>query len=68
MNIKDIQKEEVKDVVLTFRTTKQVRDWIKNNNISVGLLVEKAIEELKSSGEDIKMIEAKKKIKGGKRK
>jgi len=67
MKLKDVQKEEVKDVVVTARVTKKDFKWMKDNNISSSLIFEKAIEELKNSRSK-KIIKAKKIAKQRRRK
>ena len=49
MKLKEVQKEDVKDVVVTARITKNDSKWLKENNVSPSLLFEKALEELRKN-------------------
>jgi hypothetical protein len=48
MELSNIQKsEEIKDVVLTVRTTKENKEWMDKNKVSPSLLFDEAIKEIK---------------------
>ena len=46
MKIKDIQRPDKKDSILTIRTTKDKMKWMKKMNVSPTKLFTKALEEL----------------------
>ena len=50
MELSKIQKPiETKDVVLTVRTTPEIKEWIDRKNISPSLLFEEAVKELRQN-------------------
>lgn len=63
MKLKEVQNQEVKDVVVTVRTTKKNSEWMKKNNISPSLLFDKAIEELQKNNKNLKKGKVKKRRK-----
>lgn len=67
MKLEEIQKEEIKNVVVTARVTKKNSEWLKKNKVSVGLLIEKAIEELRIAGKNLKKANSTKVKRGKKR-
>lgn len=46
MKIKEVQKTENKSKILTVRTTPNIYKWIRENNLSVTKVFNKAIEDL----------------------
>jgi len=46
MKLEEVQRNDLKDIVITIRTTKENSEWMKRNSISPSLLFNKAIEEL----------------------
>jgi len=53
MRLEDVQAKEIKDIIISIRTTKHQSDWMKRNNVSPSLLFNKALEELQMKiGED----------------
>lgn len=46
MNLKEIQRPELKDVQMTIRTTSTKKQWMKDNNVSPQRVFELALEEL----------------------
>ena len=47
VELSKIQKrEEIKDIVLTVRTTKENKEWMDKNNISPSLLFDEAVKEI----------------------
>jgi len=63
MKLEDVQKEDEKNVIISARIKKSYNDWIKNNNVNIVLLIEKAIDEIidsqKSKEKEVKPIEKK---------
>ena len=52
MELKDIQKndkEHLKNVVISVRTTKANSEWMKENKVSPTILFNKALEEIMES-------------------
>jgi len=47
MRLKDIQRTDTKDIVLTVRVNNEDAKWIKSNNISPSLLFSEALKEIK---------------------
>jgi len=46
MEINDVTRNENKSVVMTVRTTKQISEFMKKNNISPSKVFDKAIREI----------------------
>ncbi len=46
MEIKDLQKPELREVVISVRTYPTYSAWLKKKGISPGVLFNKAVEEL----------------------
>ena len=51
MEIKDIQKKELREKVITIRTYPSYSSWMKENSVSPSILFNKALEELMKQGE-----------------
>lgn len=49
MKLKDVQKTRKKDVrrIVSIKVTEEDYKWIKDNNVNLGLLVQKVIDELR---------------------
>jgi len=47
MRLKDVQRTETKDVVLTVRVNNEDAEWLKYNDVSPSLLFSEALKELK---------------------
>ena len=47
MRLKDVQRTDTKDVILTVRVNREDAEWLKGNNISPSLLFSEALKELK---------------------
>jgi len=52
MEIKDLQRKELREKVITIRTYPSYSTWLKKNDISPSELFNKAIEELMKGGKD----------------
>jgi len=46
MELKEIQKKELREKVITIRTYQSYSDWMKENKVSPSTLFNKALEEL----------------------
>jgi len=46
MELKEIQKKELREKVITIRTYQSYSDWMKENKVSPSILFNKALEEL----------------------
>jgi len=46
MELKEIQKKELREKVITIRTYQSYSDWMKENKISPSAFFNKALEEL----------------------
>lgn len=57
MRLTDVQRNDLKDVVLTVRTTKENANWLKKNNVSPSLLFDEAMKELMEQVENQKETE-----------
>ena len=51
MELKEVQNNKRKEVIMTIRTTKENSKWMADNKISPSLLFDKALEELKQKVE-----------------
>ncbi len=49
MKIKDVEKKERRERIITIRISNEDKMFLKNNNISVSRLFRKAIEDLKKN-------------------
>lgn len=46
VELKDVQRKEEKEIVMSIRTTKEISDFMKKHNIAPSLVFHKAIAEL----------------------
>ena len=51
MELKEVQNNKRKEVIMTIRTTKENSKWMVENKVSPSLLFDKALEELKQKVE-----------------
>ena len=52
MEIQDLQKKELKSVIITVRTTQENSEWLKEKKVSPTMLFNKAVEELRKENEN----------------
>lgn len=57
MRLTDVQRNDLKDVVVTVRTTQENFNWLKKNKISPSLLFDESIKELRQEVENQKETE-----------
>ena len=49
VSVKEVQRKERKEIIMTIRTTKENAHWMNTNKVSPSILFDKALKELKEN-------------------